>query len=68
MSLDYACVHSEQEKDEDKRMPIIVMKDNKTMMMMMMMMMMMTIAMAKVVPNKGVHEHAVEVVGRFVQQ
>ncbi len=41
---------SEQDEEEEKGMPIIALKDNETMM------------MAKVVPNKGVHEYEVEVV------
>ena len=49
-------MHSEQEKDEEKGMPTIVMKDDKTM------------VMAKVVPNKGVQEYAVEVTRRFMEQ
>ena len=42
VSLDYTQVHSEQ-KEEEKGMPIVVVKDNKTKMI-----------MAKVVPSKGV--------------
>ncbi len=57
VSLDYRRTHSEQEREEEKGMPIIVMEDSKTMMM-----------MAKVVPSKSVHEHAAEVVRRFVEQ
>ncbi len=55
VKLDYMRMNSEQEKREEKGMPIIVVKDNKMKMM-----------RAKVVPNKGVHEHAVEVVRKFV--
>ncbi len=38
-------------------MPIVVVKDNKTKM-----------AMAKMVPSKGVQEYAVEVARKFVEQ
>ena len=47
VSLDHMYARSEQEKEEEKGMPIIVVKDNKTKSM-----------MGKVVPNKGAHEHA----------
>ncbi len=57
VSFEFTYTHSGQEKEEEKEMPIIVVKDNKT-----------KITMAKVVPNKGVHEYAVEVVRRFVEQ
>ncbi len=50
-------VHSDQEKEEEKGTPIIVAKDNKTKMM-----------MAKAAPNKGTHEHTVQVVRLFVEQ
>ncbi len=54
--LDYMYTRSEQEKEEEKGTPIIVVKDNKKML------------IAKVVPNKGVNECAVEVVRSFVEQ
>ena len=41
MRVDYAHTHSEQEKEEEKSMPIVVAKDNKT-----------KIIMAKVVPTE----------------
>ncbi len=57
VSLDYTHMPSEQEKEEEKGMPIIVVKNDKT-----------KLVMAKVVPNKGVQEYAVEVVRKFVEQ
>ncbi len=57
ISPDYMYMHSEEEKEEEKGMPIVVVKDNKTKM-----------VMATVVPSKGVQEHAVEVVRKFVEQ
>ncbi len=45
VSLDYTYMHSEQEKEEEKGMPIVVVKGNRT-----------KIVMAKVVPSKGVQE------------
>ncbi len=56
VSLDYTNTHCEQEKEEEKGMPIIVVKDNKT-----------KIVMAKAVPSKGVQEYAVEVAWKFVE-
>ncbi len=50
-------MRSEQEKEEEKGMPIIVVKDNET-----------KVLMAKVVPSKAVNEYTVEVVRRFVEQ
>ena len=41
-------MHSEQEKEEEKGMPIIVAKDNRTKMI-----------MARVVPSKGLDSYAV---------
>ena len=43
IGVDYVDMHSEQEKEDEKGMPIIVIKDSKTKMI-----------MAKVVPSKGV--------------
>ena len=43
IGLDYRYMYSEQENEEEKRMPIIVAKDNKTKMI-----------TARVVPSKGV--------------
>ncbi len=57
VSLEYMYTRSEQEKEEEKGMPIVVVKDHKS-----------KVLMAKVVPNKGVNEYAVEVVRRFVEQ
>ncbi len=57
VSLEYVYTCSGQEKEEEKGMPIIVVKDHKTRM-----------VMAKVVPSKGVQECAVEVVRKFVKQ
>ena len=55
--VDYMYMHSEQEKEEEKGMPIIVLKDNKT-----------RTVMAKVVSGKGVNNFAVEVVKKFIEQ
>ncbi len=57
VSLDYMCMHREQEKEEEKGMPIIAVKDDET-----------KLVMAKVVPGKGVQEYVVEVVRKFVEQ
>ena len=51
IGIDYMYMHSEQEKEEEKGMPIIVAKDNKTKMI-----------MARVVPSKGLDSYAVETV------
>ncbi len=45
VSSDYLYIRREQEKEEERGVPIIVVKDNKT-----------KTLMAKVVPNKGVNE------------
>ena len=50
VGVDYVCVRSEQEKEEEKDTPIIVAKDSKTKMI-----------MAKVAPSEGVENYAVEV-------
>ena len=55
--MDYVYTRSEQQKEEEKRTPTVVAKDNKTKM-----------AIAKVAPSKGVQEYAVEVVRKFVEQ
>ncbi len=55
--LDYMYTHSEQEKEEEKGMPIVMVKDDTT-----------KIALAKVVPSKGVQRYAVDVVQKFVEQ
>ena len=55
--VDYMYMHSEQEKEEEKGMPIIVLRDNKTRM-----------VMAKAVSSKGVNSNAVETVKRFIEQ
>ncbi len=57
MGLDYMDMHSEQEKEEEKGMPIIVVKDDKT-----------KLVMAKVVPSTGLQEYAVDAVRKFVEQ
>ena len=51
MIWDYMYTRSEQEREEEKGMPFIVMKDSKTKTM-----------MAKAMPKKGVREYAVEAV------
>ena len=56
IAIDYMYMHSEQEKEEEKGMPIIVMKDDRTKM-----------TLAKVAPNKGVVSYAVEIVKRFIE-
>ncbi len=50
-------MHCEQEKEKEKGMPIIVVKDNKT-----------KTLMVKAAPSKDVQECAVEVVRKFVEQ
>ncbi len=55
IGVDYVYTHSEQEKEEEKCMPIIVIKDGKTEMI-----------MAKVVPSKKVEKWAVEVVKKTI--
>ena len=57
IGIDYMYMHSEQEKEEEKGMPIIVAKDNKTKMI-----------MARVVPSKGLDSYAVETVKRMVER
>ncbi len=57
VSLDYICMRSEQEKEEENGMPIIVVKDNTT-----------KTLMAKVVPTKGANEYAVEAVRKLAEQ
>ena len=57
VGVDYACVRSEQEKEEEKGIPIIVAKVNKTKMI-----------MARVVPSKGVESYAVETVKKMVER
>ncbi len=49
--------HSEQEKEEEKCVPIIVAKDNKTKMI-----------MERFVPSKGVESYAVETVKKMVER
>ena len=55
--LDYMCMHSEQEKEEEKGMPIVAAKDNETKM-----------TMARAAPSKGVDSYAVETVKRMVER
>ncbi len=57
MNLDPTYMHSEQGKEEEKGMPIVVVKDDET-----------KLVMAKVVPSKGAQEHGVEVVRKLVEQ
>ena len=57
IGIDYRCMHSVQEKEEKKRMPIIVAKDNRTKMI-----------MARVVPSKGLDGYAVEIVKKMVER
>ena len=57
IGIDYMYMHSEQEKEEEKGMPIVVAKDNRTKMI-----------MARVVPSKGLDGYAVEIVKRMVER
>ena len=57
IGLDYVYMHSEQEKEEEKGMPIVVAKDNRTKMI-----------MAGVVPSKELDSYAVETVKRMVER
>ena len=57
IGLDYMYMHSEQETEEEKGMPIVVAKDSKTKM-----------TMARVVPSKGVDSYAVETVKKMVER
>ena len=57
IGIDYMYMHSEQEKEEEKGMPIVVAKDNRTKMI-----------MARVVPSKGLDSYAVETVKRMVER
>ena len=57
IGLDYMYMHSEQEKEEEKGMPIVLAKDSKTKMI-----------MARVVPGKGVDSYAVETVKKMVER
>ncbi len=52
-SVDYTHTRSEQEKEEEKGMPIVVVKDDKTKL---------------VTPSKGVQVYRVEVVRKLVEQ
>ena len=56
IGVDYTHTRSEQEKEEEKGMPIIVAKDNKTKMI-----------MARVVPSKGLDSYAVETVKKWLK-
>ena len=51
------CTASKRERDEEKGMPTVVMRDSKTRM-----------VMAKIVPSKGVNNYAVEVTKKFMEQ
>ncbi len=57
VGVDYAHMHSEQEKEEEVGMPIVVVKESKTKMI-----------VAKSVPSKGVENYAVEAVKRAVER
>ncbi len=57
VSIVYMYIHSEQEREEEKGMPMVVMKDSRTK----------TIT-AKVVPNKGVVDYVVGVVKKMIEQ
>jgi hypothetical protein len=56
IGLNYMYTRSEQEKKQEKGMPIIVANDNKT-----------NVIMAKVVPSKGGDNHALERVEKMVE-
>ena len=57
IGIDYMYMHSEQEKEEEKGMPLVVAKDNMTKM-----------TMARVVPSKELDSYAVETVKRMVER
>ncbi len=57
IGIDYTYMHSEQEKEEEKGMPIVVAKDNKTKMI-----------MARVVPSKGLDNYAVKTVKKMMER
>ena len=57
IGIDYMYMHSEQEKEEEKGMPIIVAKDNRTKMI-----------TARVVPSKGLDSYAVQSVKRMIER
>ncbi len=57
VGLDYTYMDSEQEKEEDKGLPIVVMKDEKTKMI-----------TAKVAPSKEVDAHSVDSVRKALEQ
>ncbi len=55
--MDYTHTRSEQEREEEKGMPIVVLKDERTKMI-----------TAKAVPSKGVDAHAVDSVRKALEQ
>ncbi len=55
--IDYMYMHSEQEKEEENGMPIVVAKDNRTKMI-----------MARDVPSKGLDSYAVESVKKMIDR
>ncbi len=55
--MDYTYTHNEQEKDEERGMPIVVLKGEKA-----------KAITAKVAPSKGEDAHAVESVRKAVEQ
>ena len=57
IGIDYMYMHSEQEKEEERGMPIVVAKDNRTKMI-----------MARVVPSKELDGYAVEIVKKMVER
>jgi hypothetical protein len=57
VGVDYMCMHSEQDKDEEKGVPILVMKDSRTKMM-----------MAKAVQNTGAVDYAARVEINLIEQ
>jgi hypothetical protein len=57
ISLDYMYMHSVQEKEEEKGMPILIAKDSRAKMI-----------MAKVVQCKGVVPYAVDVMKKMIEQ
>ncbi len=54
--VDYMCMHSEQEEEEEKGMPFVVVKGDKT-----------KTIVAKAAPSNGVENYAVEVAKRMVE-
>ena len=57
IGIDYMYMHSEQDKEEEKGMPIVVAKDNRTKMI-----------MARVVPGEGLDSYAVETLKKIFER